>query len=516
MPDTPRINEYLNQIFDLKGALMASEMRIAQLSGLEREAQRIYARGSQELLELAERVQENNSRHLRLQQEMERKRAMLCACAVVGSVFASVLLARVWLAEEELLHELVKAVDISESANYCCGGSIPIAAPEDSSFNQKEPTEGKFRPIFSATGAPGRASLGLQARKCMREDSVPCFHDFQVNGSAPSDLCPGVFPIDFHPHDYGVLDVIAQTLLEDVSQTDFLRNRGDHRGVLAELYKLNIYSGPSGKFKAHVDTPRGTRQFGSLVVCLPYSHQGGQLRVTHRGSNTFFDWGNQSDSIQWAAFYSDCEHEVLEVTSGHRVTLTYNLYISQKIGIPLQKNLVADPTLSPLYEVARNVLVQPDFMKRGGVIGFYCEHLYAHTQEDTDDIMPYALKGIDMTIFNTFQSLGLAVNACPVLCMDDYLEDEEHITRAGTQLHTVESAFNEEYKDDVRRYLKSEWTHKKYKNVAWLDGRGSTSMPAFYGLAYGNESSIMCFHSKAAILVEVPPAYDERMAKDLA
>ncbi|TGO13034.1 hypothetical protein BTUL_0078g00430 [Botrytis tulipae] len=95
MPDTPRINELVNQIFDLTGQLMASEMRIAQLAGQEREAQRIFARGSQELLELAERVQENNSRHFRLQQEMERKRAMLCACAVVGSVFASVLLARV-------------------------------------------------------------------------------------------------------------------------------------------------------------------------------------------------------------------------------------------------------------------------------------------------------------------------------------------------------------------------------------------------------------------------------------
>lgn len=54
-----------------------------------------------------------------------------------------------------------------------------------------------------------------------------------------------------------------------------------------------------------------------------------------------------------------------------------------------------------------------------GVIGFYCDHLYAHTQDDTDDIMPYALKGIDMTIFNTFQSLGLVVKACPVLCMDE-------------------------------------------------------------------------------------------------
>lgn len=45
-----------------------------------------------------------------------------------------------------------------------------------------------------------------------------------------------------------------------------------------------------------------------------------------------FDWSGEkgTNTIQWAAFLSDCEHEVLEVTSGHRVTLTYNLYSTSK------------------------------------------------------------------------------------------------------------------------------------------------------------------------------------------
>jgi hypothetical protein len=33
----------------------------------------------------------------------------------------------------------------------------------------------------------------------------------------------------------------------------------------------------------------------------------------------------QLESLQWAAFYSDSEHEVLPVTDGYRITLTYNL-----------------------------------------------------------------------------------------------------------------------------------------------------------------------------------------------
>jgi hypothetical protein len=50
---------------------------------------------------------------------------------------------------------------------------------------------------------------------------------------------------------------------------------------------------------------------------------GGQLRVAHKGVERYFDLGSNiedNSSIQWAAFYSDCEHEVLPVTSGHRIT----------------------------------------------------------------------------------------------------------------------------------------------------------------------------------------------------
>lgn len=79
--------------------------------------------------------------------------------------------------------------------------------------------------------------------------------------------------------------------------------------------------------RTDVDTPRGATQFGSLVVCLPYPHQGGQLRMAHQGQETICDWSaKKGEAIKWAAFYSDCEHEVLEVISGHRITLTYNLY----------------------------------------------------------------------------------------------------------------------------------------------------------------------------------------------
>lgn len=65
---------------------------------------------------------------------------------------------------------------------------------------------------------------------------------------------------------------------------------------------------------------------GSLVVCLPVAHKGGQLAVRHQDRQVEFNWASQHpDTIQWAAFFSDCEHEVLPITEGYRVMLTYNL-----------------------------------------------------------------------------------------------------------------------------------------------------------------------------------------------
>ena len=100
-------------------------------------------------------------------------------------------------------------------------------------------------------------------------------------------------------------------------------------GVQAELYKLNIYSS-GGFFKAHVDTPRSEKMFGSLVVCLPTQFSGGELVTCHNEHTVKFDWSSPPDNprktASWAVFYSDVEHEVLPVTQGHRITLTYNLY----------------------------------------------------------------------------------------------------------------------------------------------------------------------------------------------
>ena len=198
------------------------------------------------------------------------------------------------------------------------------------------------------------------------------------------------FSTNFNPYEYGIIGAIAQTLLPGIAKPIADKARKytfvESLGVIAELYKLNVeatpkpryqshadhktsqvYSAPSGKFKPHVDTPRGATQFGTLVVCLPYHHTGGQLRVAHGGQEMTYDWTDKND-IHWAAFYSDCEHEVHEVTAGHRITLTYNLYAHEQLGACFASPSTIDVDSPTLYQPVKEALASPDFLPEGTLL----------------------------------------------------------------------------------------------------------------------------------------------------
>ena len=97
---------------------------------------------------------------------------------------------------------------------------------------------------------------------------------------------------------------------------------------------------------------------------------GGALIVRHQGKEIKFDWSKDCENIQWGAFYSDCEHEVLPVTSGYRITITYNLYYkSLEKKIPWDLTSIA--TSLPLYNIFANALNSKNFLPLGIVVLAY-------------------------------------------------------------------------------------------------------------------------------------------------
>jgi hypothetical protein len=91
-----------------------------------------------------------------------------------------------------------------------------------------------------------------------------------------------------------------------------------------DLHSLLVYE-PGQFFLRHQDTEKTDEMIGTLVVTLPSAYAGGELMIG-KGE----DWKayrRSRDSLSLVAFYADCQHEVLKVRSGYRITLTYNLML---------------------------------------------------------------------------------------------------------------------------------------------------------------------------------------------
>jgi hypothetical protein len=89
--------------------------------------------------------------------------------------------------------------------------------------------------------------------------------------------------------------------------------------------------------------------------------------VCHQGHSTSFDWSKDSSNIHWAAFYGDCEHEVAQVISGHRITLTYNLFLRRGPGEMAGHSPTLDATQISAYKAAKAALESPAFFPNGAV-----------------------------------------------------------------------------------------------------------------------------------------------------
>ncbi|KAL2168770.1 hypothetical protein VTG60DRAFT_6879 [Thermothelomyces hinnuleus] len=330
-------------------------------------------------------------------------------------------------------------------------------------------------------------------------------HVYDESYRKATKLDPTRFSSTFNPYELGIIDAIAQTLLPS------LRHSKQTRSVKAELYKLNLYSGPSGKFKTHVDTPRSPAQFGSLVVCLPLEHRGGALEVRHKGKTVTFDWSNskgddKGPSIGWAAFYSDCEHEVLEVTEGHRLTLTYNLFCVRGNGQLGGNCPWLDPTHLPLYKTILSLVREHDGWRDGA----------------------------DMLMYEIFRSLGLKVSFRPVVTDLRYYDPatgDDAAPVVGLELEWTTWRYpaddaEEKYDEwtgkvrpgyiNRRRYYWGSDTDSErepeptpvpgylhFEDVHWLNNIGHKE-PQISWIAHGNEPAGVTTYSCCAIIAEIP------------
>ncbi|MGW3727111.1 2OG-Fe(II) oxygenase [Streptomyces sp. NPDC000851] len=109
----------------------------------------------------------------------------------------------------------------------------------------------------------------------------------------------------------------------------------------AEPHALLVY-GKGQFFLPHQDSEKDDAMVGTLVLCLPSAHTGGELVIEHAGQHSTYR--ASKTELTLVAFYADCRHEVTPVRSGHRVALTFNL---------LAEPGTSAPASGPLTELAR-------------------------------------------------------------------------------------------------------------------------------------------------------------------
>ncbi|KAL9968045.1 hypothetical protein ACROYT_G026371 [Oculina patagonica] len=166
--------------------------------------------------------------------------------------------------------------------------------------------------------------------------------------------------------------------------------------VELRFYKLLVYEKGSF-FLPHRDTQKDGNHFGTLVLSLPVKHKGGTLLVRHMGQERSYNLGpgRATAKCQWAAFYTDVEHEIKEITSGNRITLIYHLYSEQSCNLVIPVPGVDHPIVQNFKKI-QEYLAQKDDEEyhKYSSAGYLMEHKYT-----PKSLKPENLKGRDAFLY---------------------------------------------------------------------------------------------------------------------
>ena len=220
---------------------------------------------------------------------------------------------------------------LGESASFCAEGSLNPVLP-----GLEVEGLGEIGVPVSAADAKRLISKASQAPFGRGEETVVDTSVRRVWQLEPGQL--SLSNPEWEPFVAGIVEAVRTDL-------------GVPHKVGHRLYKLLVYE--KGSFFApHRDSEKSEGMFATLVVCLPSRHAGGALIVSHDGQTKRIELGGADAPfrIRYAAFFADCRHEVLPVTSGHRICLVYDLAIAKKKQPAAPKSSASVEAVSGLLE----------------------------------------------------------------------------------------------------------------------------------------------------------------------
>ncbi|KAK0434257.1 uncharacterized protein EV420DRAFT_1683825, partial [Desarmillaria tabescens] len=326
------------------------------------------------------------------------------------------------------------------------------------------------------------------------------------------------FACNFDPRTMKIFDQV---------QTDLIEGDDEIEKVLRpELYKLNIYS-EGDFFKAHKDTPRAQNMVGSMVIVFPTVHKGGSLVLRQDGQEWTFgaekmlaDSTPEVPVISYIAFYGDTEHEVLPVTSGVRVTLTYNLYLEDKM--PTAPALITEASSNPtpadvLKTALQKLLKDETFLPKGGLLGFGLQHQYAISEDcgveqSRNELRQLAdrLKGSDASILRACRDLSLDANIrifhearfSNGVWMADHVIPGEQINEQAEDMEVLLDEHGTRVSDPDYE-LRDDEEAESLPEIVWVTPITVLNETESHYLAYGNEATVGYLYGDVCLIVNV-------------
>ncbi|KAF4618639.1 hypothetical protein D9613_009832 [Agrocybe pediades] len=423
------------------------------------------------------------------------------------------------------VNDLAKALKNLQGLPYCTG-TVPLNSESSKLFYEGQISAQVIDFMNTTDEELSRLSLACQPASFGRNQEDVYDESYRKAGK----LDVNHFATAFNPSESGIIDMAHELLFP---------SGNEERSIKAQLYKLNVY-GPGSFFKSHVDTPRGDDMFGSLVVVLPTKHEGGSLVFRHKGQESVFDTASTISSkstphAAFVAFFSDVEHEVLDVKSGYRVTLTYNLYFAKPSSLskPLLKFGVA-PAKGDLLLGVKSALTKflatPSLLPAGGLLAIRLSHKYPVSQSTNIADMETRLKGTDVMLKEACDKLSLETSLKliyfpdfgkdyvePVsFLLDSPLEDQEQYSALDDirdsfidlkDKCTVAYSFPDMYPEIYSSFTESKLVEDAVPMVT-LNGAEDKSnpnrFPARY-IAYGNESCLEYMYYDVYLVAKVKP-----------
>ncbi|EIE20653.1 hypothetical protein COCSUDRAFT_57220 [Coccomyxa subellipsoidea C-169] len=430
--------------------------------------------------------------------------------------------------------ERIKLAASGVKATFACGGSVKCPKPVRILFSDDGASiETQPKVLELPKNGDNASALENLVAACSAATFGKMNPDNPKEGADVLDLSyrkalkldADCFDVNINLAELGILAKVKRLMAPDAAD------------LRAELYKLNIHW-TGDFFKAHVDTPRSADMLGSLVIALPCLHEGGRLTVEHGIECQTFDWSltelPNAPLLQWGAFYSDCIHEVHPMTSGARITITYNLMAVKAEDPPLRG---VNPSSLALRQILDEALQTDGFLEKGGTLAFGCQHEYHHNSDAFLDShfrfqadLKLLLKGADACVVAVARDLGLKVDINPLFKNENNYEREydsegnplapEELERrrateyVGKEFGLGIHDFVDQDAASVARLgnysaAKNRGVEKRW-DLIWCHGLEHHEVAEVY-LAYGNEYSNEVMYSYAVILIEVPPMAQRKL-----